>query len=254
MTARAQCVLAPNPGPMTLQGTNTWVLREPGAPSAIVVDPGPDDPAHLAAVHQLVRAGNARVVEILLTHHHADHSAGAARLADLTGAPVRALDPRHRLGPQGLADGDVVAADGLELTVVATPGHTDDSLSFLVAADAAILTGDTVLGAGTTVVAHPDGRLVDDLESLRRLGALIADGAVRHVLPGHGPARSDAATVVEHYLTHRRHRLDQVRDAVAGGSRTAREVVETVYVDVDEALWPAAELSVRAQLDYLAEQ
>ena len=102
---------------------------------------------------------------VLLTHGHLDHSEGAARLAELTGAPVRALDPAHRLGGQGLAEGDVVAAAGLELRVLATPGHTSDSLSFVL--PDAVLTGDTVLGRGTTVVAHPDGVLAEYLASLR---------------------------------------------------------------------------------------
>jgi glyoxylase-like metal-dependent hydrolase (beta-lactamase superfamily II) len=251
VTPRAFCVLAPNPSPMTLDGTNTWVLHEPGATSAVVVDPGPDDPGHLAAVLAVVDGLGARVGATLLTHGHADHSAGAGRFAALTGAPVRALDPAHRHGDEGLAAGDVVRAGGLELVVVATPGHTGDSLSFVLTADAALLTGDTVLGRGTTVVAHPDGRLADYLESLHRLGSLARDGVVREVLPGHGPALDDAPAVIEGYLAHRERRLGQVRAAVAAGAGTPRAVVESVYADVDRALWPAAELSVRAQLEYL---
>jgi glyoxylase-like metal-dependent hydrolase (beta-lactamase superfamily II) len=135
--------------------------------------------------------------------------------------------------------------------VVATPGHTADSLSFLLPADAAVLTGDTVLGRGTTVVAHPDGRLEDYLGSLERLRAMSASGTVSTVLPGHGPALDDATEVIGRYLAHRRERLEQVRAAVAAGAQTAREVVERVYADVDRALWPAAEHSVRAQLEYL---
>lgn len=240
VTATAGVVLAPNPGPMTLDGTNSWVLRAPGQDSCVLVDPGPLDEGHLAA---LVGCGPVEVV--LLTHGHADHSEGAARLAALTGAPVRALDPRHRLGEEGLADGDVVAAAGLELRVTATPGHTADSLSFCL--PDAVLTGDTILGRGTTVVAHPDGVLADYLDSLRRLQDL---GDVQ-VLPGHGPELASAATAASHYLDHRAQRLDQVRAAVAAGATEARAVVEQVYADVDRVLWPAAELSVRAQLAYL---
>jgi glyoxylase-like metal-dependent hydrolase (beta-lactamase superfamily II) len=248
---RARCVLAPNPGPMTLDGTNTWVLVEPGSSEAVVVDPGPDDESHLRAVLTVVERLGAHVTTTLLTHGHLDHSAGAARFSRLSRSPVRALDPAQRLGDEGLGEGDTVSAGGLDLRVVATPGHTSDSLSFLVPADGAVLTGDTVLGRGTTVVAHPDGRLDDYLQSLDRLRLLAARGAVATVLPGHGPALQDAQRAIEGYLAHRKERLRQVHAALLAGARTPREVVETVYADVDRSLWPAAELSVRAQLDYL---
>ena len=240
VTPSAGVVLAPNPGPMTLDGTNTWVLRAPGTEGCVVVDPGPLTESHLAEV-----AAHGPVEVVLLTHGHADHSEGARRFAELTGAPVRALDPAHRLGDEGLGEGDVVSAAGLELRVLATPGHTSDSLSF--ALPDAVLTGDTILGRGTTVVAHPDGVLADYLDSLHRLREL----GEATVLPGHGPELASAGAAAEHYLRHREQRLQQVAAAWEAGARTAEAVVETVYVDVDRALWPAATLSVRAQLDYL---
>ncbi len=252
-TARALCVLAPNPSPMTLDGTNTWIVAEPDSPLAVVIDPGPLDEAHLARVVATAAEHGKRVALTLLTHGHADHAAGAARFAELTGTPVRALDPALRLGDEGLAAGDTVTTGGLELRVVPTPGHTSDSLSFHLTADRAVLTGDTVLGRGTTMVAHPDGRLGDYLDSLRRLQAMTVDGEVDTVLPGHGPVLDDARGAVEFYLAHRAHRLAQVETAVESGLRTASDVVAHVYADVDRALWPAAELSVRAQLDYLRE-
>lgn len=253
---RSWCVLAPNPGPLTLEGTNTWVLAEPDAPRAVVVDPGPGDEAHLRRVLAAAEQRGHRVAEVLLTHGHADHAEGAARFAHLAGGPdgpvpVRALDPAQRLGSEGLADGDVVSVDGLELHVVGTPGHSADSLSFLVPADATLLTGDTVLGRGTSLVAWPDGRLADYLDSLERLAGLARAGTVRAVLPGHGPVLEDPSAVLAHYLAHRRERLAAVAAAAAAGCTTARSVVRTVYADVDPILWPAAELSVRAQLDYL---
>jgi glyoxylase-like metal-dependent hydrolase (beta-lactamase superfamily II) len=246
---RARCVLAPNPSIMTLDGTNTWVLREPGAARSVVVDPGPLDDAHLDAV--AAEAGDVGVV--LLTHGHADHSEGARAFAERVGCGVRALDPAYRLGSEGLHDGDVVAVDGLEVRVVATPGHTADSLSFLLPAEEAVLTGDTVLGRGTTVVAHPDGKLGAYLDSLQRLHALAEAEEVQRVWPGHGPVIDDALAVRDFYLAHRQQRLEQVREAlrVLGDGATPRAVVEHVYVDVDPVLWGAAELSVRAQLDYL---
>jgi glyoxylase-like metal-dependent hydrolase (beta-lactamase superfamily II) len=252
-TARALCVLAPNASPMTLDGTNTWIVSEPDSPLAVVIDPGPLDEAHLANVVATAEQAGKRVALTLLTHGHPDHAESAARFAELTRSPVRALDPALRLGEEGLAAGDTVTTGGLELRVVATPGHTADSLSFQLPADAAVLTGDTVLGRGTTVVAHPDGRLGDYLDSLRRLQALTVDGGVDTVLPGHGPVLADARGAVEFYLAHRAHRLAQVETAVESGLRTSAEVVAYVYADVDRGLWPAAELSVRAQLVYLRE-
>ncbi len=252
-TARAVCVLAPNPSPMTLDGTNTWLLAEPGSGLAVVVDPGPLDEGHLNAVVAGAEAAGLRIALTLLTHGHADHAEGAARFAELTRTPVRALDPALRLGDEGLAAGDVVTTGGLELRIVPTPGHTADSLCFALPADGALLTGDTVLGRGTSMVAHPDGRLGDYLDSLRRLRTMTAEGEVDTILPGHGPVLNDARGAVEFYLAHRAGRLAQVETAVEQGHRSAAEVVAHVYADVPEALWPAAELSVRAQLDYLSE-
>src|SRR5215469_16803290 len=127
-TARARCVLAPNPSPMTLDGTNTWVIAEPGSAQAVVVDPGPDDESHLRRVYDQVTAAGQRVARILLTHSHPDHAEGAARFATMTGAPVRAADPAYRLGDEGLAPGDTITAGGCEVHVVATPGHSADSV------------------------------------------------------------------------------------------------------------------------------
>jgi glyoxylase-like metal-dependent hydrolase (beta-lactamase superfamily II) len=251
---RARCVLAPNPGVMTLDGTNTWVLREPGAGRSVVVDPGPEIDEHLDAV--AAQAGEVAVV--LLTHGHADHSAAARSFAQRMGCGVRALDPRHRLGSEGLVDGDVVEVDGLEVRIVGTPGHTSDSLSFLLPAERAVLTGDTVLGRGTTVVAHPDGQLGAYLDSLHRLHALAEAQQVQEVWPGHGPVIGDALAALDHYLAHRAERLEQVREALRGldpdRPDLARAVVERVYADVDPVLWGAAELSVRAQLAYLLDR
>ncbi|MFD4835253.1 MBL fold metallo-hydrolase [Streptomyces uncialis] len=252
-TTRAVNVLAPNPSVMTLDGTNTWIVSEPDSPLAVVIDPGPLHDGHLRAVVAAAERAGKRVALTLLTHGHPDHAEGAARFAELTGTPVRALDPTLRLGDEGLAAGDVVDTGGLELRVVAAPGHTADSLCFHLPADQAVLTGDTVLGRGTTMVAHPDGRLGDYLDSLRRLRSLTVDDGVRTVLPGHGPVLDDAQGAVEFYLAHRAHRLAQVETAVEDGVVTPEAVVARVYADVDRSLWPAAELSVRAQLEYLRE-
>lgn len=254
VTERAAYVLAGNPGPMTLEGTNTWLLREPASDTVVIVDPGPDDDAHVRAVQEQAESDGRRVALILLTHAHPDHAGGARKMAEAVRAPVLALDPRQRLGEEGLAHGDVVAVDGLEVRVVSTPGHSSDSVCFHLPADDALLSGDTILGRGTTVVAHPDGRLADYLESLQRLRAVAAEAGASTLLPGHGPVQRDLVGVIDFYIAHRAERLAEVESAVAAGLQTPREIVERVYADVDRAVWPAAELSVRAQLDYLRER
>ncbi|MEO3972382.1 MBL fold metallo-hydrolase [Streptomyces sp. CAU 1734] len=253
-TARAVRVRAPNPSAMTLDGTNTWIVSEPDSDTAVVIDPGPLDETHLRRVIDTAERAGKRIALTLLTHRHPDHSDGAVRFAELTRTAVRALDPAHRLGGEGLTEGEVIDTGGLELRVLLTPGHTSDSLCLHLPADRAVLTGDTVLGRGTTVVAHPDGRLGDYLDSLRRLRALAVDEGVRTVLPGHGPVLDDALGVIEFYLAHRASRLAQVETAVENGRRTAAEVVAQVYAGVDPSLLPAAELSVEAQLEYLRER
>lgn len=247
VTARAHCLLQGNPGPMTLDGTNTWVLLSPGGTEAIVIDPGEDEASHQQRIVDHVDALGARVARIVLTHGHADHSEGAPRLARLTGARVQAVGRGH----DDLHDGDVLRAGDVEVRVVATPGHTADSISFALPSDHALLTGDTVLGRGTTVVAHPDGELGAYLDSLERIRALTGGGEVSSILPGHGPTVPDATAMVEFYRGHRRERLDQVRQALADGAEDADAVVVRVYADVDRSVWPAAKLSVLAQMAYL---
>ncbi|MEV4213095.1 MBL fold metallo-hydrolase [Micromonospora sp. NPDC049662] len=234
---------APNPGPMTLDGTNTWVLRAPDADHAIVVDPGPADEGHLKRI-----AEHGPIGLILITHGHPDHTEGAARLRELVGAPVLAADPAHTIGGTSLS-AETTLDDTLGIHLLNTPGHTSDSVCFLIECgdERVVLTGDTILGRGTTVVAHPDGNLGDYLGSLELLSAYTGIAA----LPGHGPALADCAAAAEFYLAHRRARLDQVRSAVNAGARTPADVVAAVYADVDRSLWWAAEWSVRAQLEYL---
>ncbi len=230
----ATLVRAPNPGPMTLEGTNTWVLKASGATHTIVVDPGPAHDDHLRAV-----AAHGPVAAVLVTHGHPDHIGGVARFRELTGvAPRRAAELRA---------GERIA--GLRVTALPTPGHTADSVTYVVEDDQerAVLTGDTILGRGTTVVAWPDGDLGDYLASLARLTEF--SGAP--VLPGHGPALTDCGAAAAYYLAHRRARLDQVRAALAAGATAPAEIVARVYPDLDQTLRASAELSVRAQLAYL---
>lgn len=245
VTPYASVLLQNNPGPMTLDGTNTWLLRAPGADQTVVVDPGQSDALHLERL--LEAAPNIAVV--LVTHGHFDHSQLAAELHEQQGVPVRAADPQFCHGGAPLVDGESVDVAGLTVQVLATPGHTADSVSFVVGERDAVLTGDTILGRGTTVVAHPDGVLGPYLASLERLREL-GDATV---LTGHGPELPSLADVATYYLAHREERLDQVRAALAqlGHDATARQIVEVVYADVDRSVWFAAELSVEAQLAYL---
>lgn len=236
-------IRADNPGPMTLDGTNTYVLSTAGG--NVVVDPGPLQDDHLEAV-----AATGNIALTLLTHRHPDHAEASSRFHEITKAPTLARDPQLCIDADPLTvDGGTVGMPGLEIRVLHTPGHTSDSVCFEVTDGTAhaVLTGDTILGRGTTVVAHPDGQLGPYLDSLRRLRTL--DGVT--LLPGHGPVGPDTGAAAAQYLEHRAGRLEQVRAALDSGATTAREVVEVVYTDVDRSLWPAAEKSVQAQLDYL---
>ncbi|WP_054816821.1 MBL fold metallo-hydrolase [Nocardia arizonensis] len=246
VTPTAAVLLADNPGQMTLDGTNTWILGGPDAAEYVVVDPGPEDHAHSEAI---ARATGGRVALTLVTHHHLDHTGGIDRLVELTGSPVRAVDPAHRRDTESAPhDGEVIEAAGLSIRVLTTPGHTGDSVSFVL--DDAVLTGDTILGSGTTVLASTEGALADYLESLERL---VEAGAGKALLPAHGPDHADLEPVARYYIAHRHERLAQVRAALGqlGDDADAMDVVRVVYADVDQRLWPAARSSVRAQLEYL---
>ncbi|GFG54029.1 MBL fold metallo-hydrolase [Mycolicibacterium agri] len=243
VTESASVLLCNNPGLLTLDGTNTWVLRGPGSDEMVVVDPGPDDDEHIGRLAEL-----GTISLVLISHKHDDHTGGIDKIVERTGAVVRSVGSGYLRGLGGpLSDGEVIDAAGLRITVMATPGHTADSLSFVL--DDAVLTADTVLGRGTTVIDKEDGRLGEYLESLKRLQGL----GRRAVLPGHGPDLDDLEAVTAMYLAHREERLEQVREAlrVLGEDATARQIVEHVYTDVDEKLWDFAEWSVQAQLDYL---
>jgi glyoxylase-like metal-dependent hydrolase (beta-lactamase superfamily II) len=250
---------AANPGPMTLDGTNSYVLGAPGSGPVVVVDPGPLLPEHLAS---LAAAGDVEL--ILVTHKHGDHTDGSARLHELTGAPVRAADPAFCHGGAPLRDGELIRAAGVEITVLATPGHTCDSVCFVLhgntanddAGAAQVLTGDTILGQGSTVICYPDGRLGDYLASLERLRAIGSQGSAVAALPGHGPVLEDVAAIAAAYQEHRQDRLTQVRAAVErleteGTEAGPEAVTAAVYGDVPANLQGAAQLSVEAQLDYL---
>lgn len=244
-------VLADNPSPMTLDGTNTYVLGAAGTGSVVLVDPGPDDRAHRTRVERAVADRDAEVEAILVTHHHVDHAEAALPWAARYGCRVVAA-ARTVAGEHGrvVSDGDTITAAGLPLQVVATPGHTRDHISLRLPSGA-VLTGDHVLGRGTSVVPHPEGDLLAYLDSLRRLHDLGPDA----LYPGHGPELTeDPGAVLAYYREHRAFRERQILEVLAAGPTTPRGLVERIYADVDPRLWPAAEASTRAALVGLHER
>lgn len=239
-------VLAPNPGLMSLDGTNTYIVRAPGATEAAIIDPGPAHPDHFARVESALTSLGARCRWILVTHHHIDHAEAALPWAARLTATV-AAGSTTVAGPGGrlLADGDRVELPGTYIDVVATPGHCSDHLAFRLESGT-VLVGDHILGRGTSVITHPEGDLLAYLDSLRRVHDLGPDG----LYPGHGPEmREDPSAVIEYYLAQRQFREQQIVAALQGGPLAIRGVVEQVYADTDLRLLGAAEQSTRAALE-----
>lgn len=242
-------VRADNPGPMTLDGSRSYLL---GSRESVLLDPGPDD----AAVERRMRelAGGAEVGLVALSHAHPDHAAAAGRAAELFGAPVAASEGTlRRLEVRGrpLHDGAELPVDGGDssLRVLETPGHSGDHLCFFRPSDRLLFTGDLVLGEGSSLVGHPEGSVSDYLDSLDRLIAL----APSLLLPGHGPDVTDATARLRAYREHRRERTDQVRAALASGARSVEAIRQEVYGDLEAGLSWAADATIRAQLEHLEE-
>jgi hydroxyacylglutathione hydrolase len=231
-------VTAPNSSPYTLDGTNTYLL---GRGRLIVIDPGPDDPAHVSALREQVQAQGDEIALVLVTHSHADHLGAAAALArGQRSVPIR----RWGGGDAPLSDGETVDESGIALRALHTPGHADDHVVFHWPAQRLVFSGDLILGSGTVVLHARDGALEDYLASLERVARL--DPAT--IAPGHGPPIHDPAARIAEYVAHRRMRERQVLEALAREARTPGEIVGVVYRDLDPALHPAAESTVRAHL------
>ena len=239
-------LLADNPGPLTLDGTNTYVLQADD--TTVVVDPGPA----LASHHATITSAVSHIDLIVLTHGHGDHREVAGALAEIYSSPVRAVDAQWCVRATTLDDDESLQLGPLELRVLHTPGHTPDSASLAATwqdGRRALFTGDTILGRGTSFVGHPEGTLAAYLASLRRLGAVATPDTV--VLPGHGPAHVDAHALVASYVAHRNARLDEVRAAWLEGAQSPDEVVDVVYGPLTGPLREAARSSAMAQLHYL---
>lgn len=254
-------VLVNNPSPYTFKGTSTFIV---GEGQVAVIDPGPDDDAHLAALLEALRGET--VTHILVTHSHADHSPLARRLKQATGARTFAqgaveappaaglrLDAAidHGFVPDvRLAEGDGLTGPGWTLEALFTPGHMSNHMCFALKEERALFAGDHVMAWATSVIAPPDGDMSQYFASLRKL--LQRDDEVYH--PGHGPSRRDPLPLVRGYLAHRRMREEAIRARVAQGARSVAEIVAAIYADVDPRLHGAAALSTRAHLEHLVAQ
>jgi glyoxylase-like metal-dependent hydrolase (beta-lactamase superfamily II) len=242
-------VLAPNPSLMTGPGTNTFVVG--AAPEGCaVIDPGPDDVGHLVAVARAAgERGGARF--ILITHGHPDHVMGAARLHDLTGAPVVAWSREGvPIADRELTDGEHLLTGAGTLRAIYTPGHRFDHVCFLLEETGTLFAGDLMAGEGTVVIMPPEGDMRAYLDSLRRLRAQPPV----LILPAHGPAIRDPAARLQEYIDHRLLREQQIIACLAQGSATIAELVAAIYVDVDVRLHPVAAGSVLAHLQKLASE
>lgn len=231
---------APNPGPFTLDGTQTYLLGE-----TAVLDPGPEIASHIEAI----RAAMPRLDTILITHRHADHAPAAVPLKAATGA--RVIAPRNVLDEvdQRVSGGETIVIDGETLEVIATPGHTNEHVCFLTS-HGDLFTGDTILGTGTTTIFPPDGHMGDYLRSLRTL----RERNPKRIYPAHGPIREDAVALIDEYIAHRLERERQVLDAMAAGATTPAEMRARIYPQLDERLHQAAEIQIEAHLMKLREE
>lgn len=262
VTPLVRRVVAPNPSPFTFTGTCSYIV---GHGRVAIIDPGPDDPTHVAALLDAVRGEE--VTHILVTHTHRDHSPAAAPLKAATGAPTVAEGPHRAARPLAigevnpldasadmafrpditLADGQAVSGDGWSLTAIATPGHCANHLAFALPEDALLFSGDHVMAWATSIVAPPDGSMGDYIHSLERLAA-----RPEHLyLPGHGGPVTQAPTFVRDYLAHRMAREAAILRALGREVETVPDLVRGIYIGLDPRLVNAASLTVLAHLEHL---
>lgn len=227
-------ILAPNPGPFTLDGTQTYLLGE-----TAVLDPGPDIASHVTRIRDELP----RLETILITHRHADHAPAAIPLQAATGARIIAPPGVPGRVDHRVNGGEVLTIEGIAIEVIATPGHTQEHVCYLTS-DGDLFTGDTILGSGTTTIFPPDGDMGDYIRSLRTLRARNP----KRIFPAHGPIREDAVPLIDEYIAHRLERERQVRDAIAAGATTPEEIRVRIYPDLDRRLHQAAEIQIQAHV------
>ena len=253
-------VTANNPGPFTFKGTGTYIV---GQGEVAVIDPGPDDPAHLEAI--LAAVAGERVTHILITHHHSDHSPLAGALKARTGATIYGcavashdeeedggvkMEAGHDLSFRpdvSLCGGGTVSGPGWTLEAIPTPGHTSNHLCYAFPEENACFTGDHIMGWSTTVITPPDGDMTDYLASLDDIRGRRFDV----LWPTHGPPIRDVDAYIQAYIDHRQERVDQILNALQAGPARIRELVPTLYADVDSRLHPAAARSMLAAMIHL---
>jgi hydroxyacylglutathione hydrolase len=243
--ARIVRILAPNPSPMTLEGTNAYLI-DAGGGSAIAIDPGPAIPAHIERIAATAADLGLRIESILVTHGHPDHAPGAAPLAARTGAAIYAHAGAGFRFDRALSDGETLAAGDTSLTAFAAPGHAPDHLVFSLDAARAIFTGDVVVGRGTILIAPPGGEMRAYQGTLRRLRDLARTAEV--IFGGHGDPIDAPLAKIDEYLRHREAREAAILGALAERPRTIPELVAQLYADTPRALWGAAARQILAHL------
>lgn len=235
---RVDRILAPNPGPYTGPGTNTYVISSDG--SAVILDPGPVIDSHVAAIERVAERHD--LLSVLVTHTHPDHAPAANLLGARFEVPVLGFAPGPEFEPTTtLDDGDIVEVGDVLLTAVHTPGHTEDHLCYQLAD--VVFTGDHIMG-GSTVIIEDGAAYMRSLEKVQALRPA-------HLYPGHGSDIDDASAAITEYINHRIEREHQVLDAVGQGASTVTDIVRVVYVGIDDELLPAAAFQVRTQLQKL---
>ena len=254
-------LVANNPGPFTFKGTNTYLI---GNDELVLIDPGPEDQAHLTAI--LAAIGGRKLSHIVITHTHRDHTDGLPALLAATGAKTAGFGRRARdrgtkqVSPSGseyvdqdfipdvpLADGSRLAGNGWSLTALHTPGHAPDHLCLALDGTKVLFSGDHVMGWNTSVIAPPEGSMSDYMVSLERLGQRSDE----LYFPGHGGQVAEPQRLVKAFLLHRRMREQAILDCIRSGTNTVRKVVPAIYRDLNPKLVNAASLSVLAHVEHL---
>ena len=251
LSERVLRVRAPNPSPMTLTGTNTYLVRT-SSDSALVVDPGPLIDAHVDAIVATAAEHDLEIRTILVTHGHPDHAPAAAPLSQRTGAPVLAHPLAEFPVDRRLRDNEQLEFDGATILAVDAPGHAKDHLVFSLREEGALFTGDVVLGSGTVVVAPPGGAMRPYQRTLDRL--LREHGDARAIYGGHGEAVDDPRSKLVEYIEHRKMRERELLARLSQGEATIPELVRTIYAGIDRRLWPAAARQMLAYLIALEEE